>query len=78
VITGVSATLGIFSALLLVRGILFYPAVSRNRLISQNASALSYQHQERGGSFQTLIKTRFPITRGAMRMLKNQREPASL
>ncbi|MDI5754591.1 Tar ligand binding domain-containing protein, partial [Salmonella enterica subsp. enterica serovar Montevideo] len=42
VITGVIATLGIFSALLLVTGILFYSAVSSDRLNFQNASALSY------------------------------------
>ncbi|MEY5154849.1 Tar ligand binding domain-containing protein, partial [Salmonella enterica subsp. enterica serovar Corvallis] len=40
VITGVIATLGIFSALLLVTGILFYSAVSSDRLNFQNASAL--------------------------------------
>ncbi|EBS6512904.1 methyl-accepting chemotaxis citrate transducer [Salmonella enterica subsp. enterica serovar Enteritidis] len=78
VITGVIATLGIFSALLLVTGILFYSAVSSDRLNFQNASALSYQQQELGGSFQTLIETRVTINRVAIRMLKNQRDPASL
>lgn len=70
VITGVIATLGIFSALLLVTGILFYSAVSSDRLNFQNASALSYQQQELGGSFQTLIETRVTINRVAIRMLK--------
>lgn len=51
VITGVIATLGIFSALLLVTGILFYSAVSSDRLNFQNASALSYQQQETGRQF---------------------------
>ncbi|ECH9446701.1 methyl-accepting chemotaxis citrate transducer [Salmonella enterica subsp. diarizonae] len=78
VITGVIATLGIFSALLLVTGILFYSAVRSDRLNFQNASALSYQQQELGGSFQTLIETRVTINRVAIRMLKNQRDPASL
>ncbi|EHC9773841.1 methyl-accepting chemotaxis citrate transducer [Salmonella enterica subsp. diarizonae serovar 50:z:-] len=78
VITGVIATLGIFSALLLVTGILFYSAVSSDRLNFQNASTLSYQQQELGGSFQTLIETRVTINRVAIRMLKNQRDPASL
>ncbi|EDR2896563.1 methyl-accepting chemotaxis citrate transducer [Salmonella enterica subsp. enterica] len=78
VITGVIATLGIFSALLLVTGILFYSAVSSDRLNFQNASALSYQQQELGGSFQTLIETRVTINRVAIRMLKNQRDPVSL
>ncbi|ECR8415387.1 methyl-accepting chemotaxis citrate transducer [Salmonella enterica] len=78
VIIGVIATLGIFSALLLVTGILFYSAVSSDRLNFQNASALSYQQQELGGSFQTLIETRVTINRVAIRMLKNQRDPASL
>ncbi|EHI5011569.1 methyl-accepting chemotaxis citrate transducer [Salmonella enterica] len=78
VITGVIATLGIFSALLLVTGILFYSAVSSDRLNFQNASALSYQQQELGGSFQTLIETRVTINRVAIRMLKNQRDPTSL
>ncbi|ELV5972756.1 methyl-accepting chemotaxis citrate transducer [Salmonella enterica] len=78
VITGVIATLCIFSALLLVTGILFYSAVSSDRLNFQNASALSYQQQELGGSFQTLIETRVTINRVAIRMLKNQRDPASL
>lgn len=78
VITGVIATLSIFSALLLVTGILFYSAVSSDRLNFQNASALSYQQQELGGSFQTLIETRVTINRVAIRMLKNQRDPASL
>lgn len=78
VITGVIATLGIFSALLLVTGILFYSAVSSDRLNFQNANALSYQQQELGGSFQTLIETRVTINRVAIRMLKNQRDPASL
>ncbi|EIV7687069.1 methyl-accepting chemotaxis citrate transducer [Salmonella enterica] len=78
VITGVIATLGIFSALLLVTGILFYSTVSSDRLNFQNASALSYQQQELGGSFQTLIETRVTINRVAIRMLKNQRDPASL
>lgn len=35
VITGVIATLGIFSALLLVTGILFYSAVSSDRLFPE-------------------------------------------
>ncbi|AIP96623.1 methyl-accepting chemotaxis citrate transducer [Salmonella enterica] len=78
VITGVITTLGIFSALLLVTGILFYSTVSSDRLNFQNASALSYQQQELGGSFQTLVKTRVTINRVAIRMLKNQRDPASL
>ncbi len=70
VITGVITTLGIFSALLLVTGILFYSTVSSDRLNFQNASALSYQQQELGGSFQTLVKTRVTINRVAIRMLK--------
>lgn len=63
---------------MLVTGILFYSAVSSDRLNFQNASALSYQQQELGGSFQTLIETRVTINRVAIRMLKNQRDPASL
>lgn len=49
VITGVIATLGMFSALLLITEILFYSAVSSDRLNFQNESALSYQQQELTG-----------------------------
>ncbi len=50
VITGVIATLGIFSALLLVTGIPFYLRRQQRRLNFQNASA-ELPTTELGGSF---------------------------
>ncbi|SUG31022.1 methyl-accepting chemotaxis citrate transducer [Salmonella enterica subsp. arizonae] len=62
VITGVITTLGIFSALLLVTGILFYSTVSSDRLNFQNASALSYQQQELAAVFRHWLKPASPLT----------------
>jgi methyl-accepting chemotaxis protein len=78
VITGIVATLGIFSALLLITGALFYSSVSSDRQNFQHTGVLNYQQQQLGGSFQTLVETRVTINRVAIRMLKNQRDPASL
>lgn len=78
VITGIVATLGIFSILLLITGALFYSSVSSDRLNFQHTGLLNYQQQELGGSFQTLVETRVTINRVAIRILKNQRDPASL
>lgn len=78
VITGIVTTLGIFSVLLLVTGALYYSSVSSDRLNFQNTGLLNYQQQQLGGSFQTLVETRVTINRVAIRVLKNQRDPASL
>ena len=78
VITGIIITLSIFSVLLLVTGSLFYSAVSNDRHNFQNTGLLNYQQQQLGGSFQTLVQTRVTINRVAIRMLKNQRDPAAL
>ncbi|AIR60028.1 HAMP domain-containing protein [Klebsiella sp. Ap-873] len=78
VITGIITTLGIFSVLLLVTGALYYSSVSSDRLNFQNTGLLNYQQQQLGGSFQTLVETRVTINRVAIRVLKNQRDPASL
>jgi methyl-accepting chemotaxis protein len=78
VITGIIITLAIFSVLLLVTGSLFYSSVSNDRQNFQNTGMLNYQQQQLGGSFQTLVETRVTINRVAIRMLKNQRDPASL
>ncbi|MEO3989730.1 methyl-accepting chemotaxis citrate transducer [Pseudocitrobacter cyperus] len=78
VITGIVTTLGIFSVLLLVTGALFYSSVSSDRLNFRNTGLLNYQQQQLGGSFQTLVETRVTINRVAIRILKNQLDPASL
>ncbi|TNV21220.1 HAMP domain-containing protein [Buttiauxella sp. B2] len=78
VITGIIITLSIFSVLLLVTGSLYYSSVSNDRQNFQHTGQLNYQQQQLGGSFQTLVQTRVTINRVAIRMLKNQRDPAAL
>lgn len=78
VITGIIIMLGIFSVLLLVTGSLFYSSVSKDRQNFQSTGMLNYQQQQLGGSFQTLVQTRVTINRVAIRVLKNQRDPASI
>jgi methyl-accepting chemotaxis protein len=78
VITGIIITLSIFSVLLLVTGSLYYSSVSNDRQNFQHTGQLNYQQQQLGGSFLTLVQTRVTINRVAIRMLKNQRDPAAL
>ncbi len=78
VVTAIILILVIFSGLQLVSGSLFLKAIYGDKHNFADSSVLSSQQSEVGDAWQTLVKTRVTINRVAIRILKNQTDPAAL
>ncbi|MFS2224525.1 methyl-accepting chemotaxis protein [Pantoea sp. B65] len=78
VVSAIILILVIFSGLQLLSGSLFLKAIYGDKNNFAANSVLSHQQSQLGDAWVTLVKTRVTINRVAIRILKNQTDPASL